>query len=100
MESLSVLKGMVVTLGLLVAFVAGIDVESHGLPEEFNQAASVGQFTQKQAVSACTTAETELNEQLKQARGTNKFAPAQQISFHCDGADVNPKPATLTPAGP
>src|SRR5205085_7998137 len=47
------------------------------LPDAFQQAASVGRFTQEQAASACTHAEARLNRQLKEARGDNAFTLAQ-----------------------
>ena len=73
------------------------------LSDAFQQATSVGRFTQEQAASACTHAEARLNRQLKEARGDNAFTPAQSVDFHCAQATVTSNPpaaATLSPNGP
>src|SRR5262245_54412430 len=74
------------------------------LPRAFNQAASVGRFTQEQAAAACAQAQARLNRQLKDARGDNAFTPAQTVDFNCEQAAVtinnSAASAKLSPNGP
>lgn len=76
----------------------GMDISGPSQPLDFNEAAQVGQVTQKQAVEACGVVEAKLNEEINVGIGRNKF-PRQRISFNCDAATVSTTRA-VTPAGP
>jgi hypothetical protein len=81
-----------------LGFAIGTMVSSPSLPQGFNDAAKVGQVSQKQAVLACETAEDRWNNILEKARGSNKFAPEQHVNFNCRQASMTAIPAA--PAGP
>ena len=96
------LGAFVIATGSFVFGGTVADSAGRRLPDAFQQAASVGRFTQEQAASACTHAEARLNRQLKDARGDNAFTPVQDVYFHCAQAAVtsNPPGVELSPKGP
>ncbi len=99
----SFFKGLAVTAGLGAAFAIGTAVGmtsgTPSLPDGFDDAAKVGQLTQVQAKIACFRAQAAINTEITTVRGTNKFAPRQNVDFHCFDAAVTTD-ATSAPLTP